>query len=445
MPVLGVIPAGFHLGECRLTADLIVFGKLGVPLLLGVNAIAANGLVINGFDGTVSVDPRAAGGRLCCAKAARTREERATLASTPDHGVVGCSPTREGPVQAVAGVEVPAERIAMIHTSGREYGPAPWSSGLRAAADYVVQPGCRGHLLLEYDHHHPVGNVSIGVVPADTFYGMEGVDMLSATHQSGYNRNAFLHVFNKGSNPLVIARHDLLAHAAEVKSRFPGPDRSYSRAPRPPRTMKVSLVLDSTKSFEDGGPPTERAHLHALGFDLEESIDPQRPRATGKEWMLVGDRAPKGCSRFRCEELAGILATRTLLSEDEHSRLVITPVLGEQVYVEADGLFYRPKPDTYHKLTEEQKDRLYRVAMRWWWVWSRDARTPEMSRLVVIDIPTGDSAPVAQKPYPLPYAYRDAVIDELRKLLAGGLIEPSISQWASPVLVRLKKDSSSSW
>ena len=48
---------------------------------------------------------------------------------------------------------------------------------------------------------------------------------------------------------------------------------------------------------------------------------------------------------------------------------------------------------------------------------------------------------MAQKPYPIPYQYRDAVVDELRKLLHGGLIEPTISQWASPLLVRLKKDS----
>ena len=69
------------------------------------------------------------------------------------------------------------------------------------------------------------------------------------------------------------------------------------------------------------------------------------------------------------------------------------------------------------------------------------SRAPETSRLVAIDIPTGDAAPVAQKSYPIPYAYKEEVLKELCKLLESRLIEPSISAWARPILVRLKKDS----
>jgi hypothetical protein len=102
----------------------------------------------------------------------------------------------------------------------------------------------------------------------------------------------------------------------------------------------------------------------------------------------------------------------------------------------------KPKSDGgFAPLSEGRKAQLRKVAKRWWWIWARDARTPETSRLVVIDIPTGDATPIAQKPYPIPYAYREAVRDELRKLIDGGLIEPTISQWASPILVREKKDS----
>ena len=130
--------------------------------------------------------------------------------------------------------------------------------------------------------------------------------------------------------------------------------------------------------YEEGGRPTMIEHLHDLGFTLEKSIDPD------------GEKGPNG--------------------------------------------EYPPLPDA-------KKQRLYAIALKWSHVWSRDARTPALSRLVVLDIPTGDSAPVAQKPYPLPYAYLDAVRKEVQKLLDGGLIEPCISNWASPVLVRLKKDS----
>ena len=95
----------------------------------------------------------------------------------------------------------------------------------------------------------------------------------------------------------------------------------------------------------------------------------------------------------------------------------------------------------YPSLTEASKKRLYDIALRWYCVWSRDAKTPELSRLVVIDIPTGNSAPIAQRPYPIPYKYLEAVRKEVQKLIDGGLIEPCISSWASPILVRLKKDS----
>ena len=70
-----------------------------------------------------------------------------------------------------------------------------------------------------------------------------------------------------------------------------------------------------------------------------------------------------------------------------------------------------------------------------------DARTPKLSLLVVLDIPTGDAAPSSQAPYPIPERFRSAAMKEIEKLLKGGLIEPSMSDWASPAMVREKKDS----
>ena len=129
--------------------------------------------------------------------------------------------------------------------------------------------------------------------------------------------------------------------------------------------------------FAEGGRPRNRQDLIELEFNLEDAVDPTRPREDG----------------------------------------------------------------TYEPLAEEQKDKLYNLALRYWYVWSRDARTPELSWLVVIEIPTGEAQPIAQKPYPMPYQYLEAARKEVQKLLDGGLIEPCISNWASPVLVRLKKDS----
>jgi hypothetical protein len=149
---------------------------------------------------------------------------------------------------------------------------------------------------------------------------------------------------------------------------------------RPPSKMLAAILEPedlSKKAFEDGGPPRTEADLLSLGLDFRNCIDPSRPLGNGK----------------------------------------------------------------YAALPQSWKDRLIEVALRHWMVWSRTTRAPRISRLVVIDIPTGDATPIAQKPYPIAHRYIDAFRDELQKLLDEGLIEPSISNWASPVLLTVKKDS----
>ena len=83
--------------------------------------------------------------------------------------------------------------------------------------------------------------------------------------------------------------------------------------------------------------------------------------------------------------------------------------------------------------------KLCEIAHRWWYVWSTDAKVPRISYLVVIDIPADDSNPVKQASYPIPVKLRKPAMDEVNKLLKAGLIEPSMSNWASPTLVRVKR------
>ena len=53
-----------------------------------------------------------------------------------------------------------------------------------------------------------------------------------------------------------------------------------------------------------------------------------------------------------------------------------------------------------------------------------------------MEIDTGDSLPVAQSPYTLPLKHYDWVRNEIEK---AGVIERSLSPWASPVIVVPKK------
>ena len=54
-------------------------------------------------------------------------------------------------------------------------------------------------------------------------------------------------------------------------------------------------------------------------------------------------------------------------------------------------------------------------------------------------IDTGDSLPVAQSPYTLPFKHYEWVQKEIEMLEKAGVIVKSLSPWASPVIVVPKK------
>ena len=59
--------------------------------------------------------------------------------------------------------------------------------------------------------------------------------------------------------------------------------------------------------------------------------------------------------------------------------------------------------------------------------------------LVEMEIDTGNHPPIASKPYALPLKHYDWVQKEIETLEQAGIIERSISPWASPVVIVPKK------
>ena len=57
------------------------------------------------------------------------------------------------------------------------------------------------------------------------------------------------------------------------------------------------------------------------------------------------------------------------------------------------------------------------------------------------NINTGDFPPIRQHPRYLPYAYRKETDEQIRDMLDQGVIHPSISPWASRIVLVQKKDS----
>ena len=72
-------------------------------------------------------------------------------------------------------------------------------------------------------------------------------------------------------------------------------------------------------------------------------------------------------------------------------------------------------------------------------VFFKDSTDIGKTPLITMDIDTGDSLSICQKPYNLPLKHREWVQKELETLEKTGLTVRSISPWASPIVVVPKK------
>ena len=65
---------------------------------------------------------------------------------------------------------------------------------------------------------------------------------------------------------------------------------------------------------------------------------------------------------------------------------------------------------------------------------------PGQTNLVEHTIETGSAPPSRQPPYRIPHAYRDTIKEELKEMEQAGVIQPSTSEWAAPIVLVKKKD-----
>ena len=91
------------------------------------------------------------------------------------------------------------------------------------------------------------------------------------------------------------------------------------------------------------------------------------------------------------------------------------------------------------EVTEEYRERFRLLCKEFADVFSKDSTDIGKTPLITMDIDTGDSPPVCQRPYNLPLKHREWVQKELETLERAGVIVRSISPWASPIVVVPKK------
>ena len=85
----------------------------------------------------------------------------------------------------------------------------------------------------------------------------------------------------------------------------------------------------------------------------------------------------------------------------------------------------------FEKLCEEYSD-----------IFSKDSSDIGKTPLITMEIETGDSPPVCQRPYNLPLKHIDWVQKELNTLEKAGVITRSVSPWASPIVIVPKRTAS---
>jgi hypothetical protein len=73
-------------------------------------------------------------------------------------------------------------------------------------------------------------------------------------------------------------------------------------------------------------------------------------------------------------------------------------------------------------------------------VFAKDDTDIGHTNLLEHEINTGDSAPIRQKPYPVPFSQRFTIDEHISKMHDLGVIRPSTSPWASPIVIVKKKD-----
>ena len=92
-----------------------------------------------------------------------------------------------------------------------------------------------------------------------------------------------------------------------------------------------------------------------------------------------------------------------------------------------------------HDALEETKQQFEELKAKYPKVFSLNNEDIGCTQLVTMDIDTGDSPPVCQKPYTIPLKHYSWVQQEIEALEWAGVIKKSISPWASPIVVVPKK------
>ena len=92
-----------------------------------------------------------------------------------------------------------------------------------------------------------------------------------------------------------------------------------------------------------------------------------------------------------------------------------------------------------HKVQLQDKDITTDIRQKFEELCEEYGENIDRTKLVKMDIDTGDSPPVSSRPYTLPLKHYEWVQREIESLERAGVITKSMSKWASPIVIVPKK------
>ena len=90
-------------------------------------------------------------------------------------------------------------------------------------------------------------------------------------------------------------------------------------------------------------------------------------------------------------------------------------------------------------ITDEQRKAFKDLCTEFSDIFSTDSGDIGKTPLLEVEVDSGDSLPITQKPYTLPLKHAEWVQRELEILEKAGVIVRSVSPWASPIVVVPKR------
>ena len=86
-------------------------------------------------------------------------------------------------------------------------------------------------------------------------------------------------------------------------------------------------------------------------------------------------------------------------------------------------------------ITEEQQNAFKELCDEYKDIFSTNSSNIEKTPLIEMEIATGDSPPITQRPYTLPLKHATWVQKKLEILEKAGVIGRSVSPWANPIVI----------